>query len=104
MPTIEDLENRYDHNIPEDEKARALNPDADVVKAKCDVAGWKARVDHAEAVIRDPAPGVTAEDALANLRHAEDGLSRAEARVNLLNAGADGRAAVAMAELWEAAQ
>ena len=104
MPTIKDLENRYDHNIPEDEKARALNPDADLVKSKQTVAGWQARVDHALAVIDDPAPGVLREDTLADLRHAEDGLGRAEARVRLLEAGPDGRAAVAMAELWQAAQ
>ena len=104
MPTLEDLEKFYDGPISADERDRALNPDADLVKSKQTVAGWQARVDHALAVIDDPAPGVTVEDALADLRHAEDGLARAEARVRLLEAGPDGRAAVAMAELWQAAQ
>ena len=103
MPTIEELEARYDGPIPEDEKARALNPDADRVKAHQLVASWQGRMRHARAVAADPAPGVHPQDARDDVAHAEQGLARAEARLRLLEAGAPGRAALAMAALYEAA-
>lgn len=103
MPTLEELEARYDGPIPEDEKARALNADADLVKARRLVAFWRGRMRHARAVAADPAPGVCPDDARADVAHAEQGLAGAGARLRLLEAGASGRAAFAMAALYEAA-
>jgi hypothetical protein len=40
MPTLEELEARYDGPIPDDDKARARDADADLVKARQHITFW----------------------------------------------------------------